>query len=110
MRAIWFGRPFLLLSGPRSLQYLKKLGFKTFDAWFDESYDYEPLLFSRCDLIIKELDKICGWSIPQCDKILQEMRPVLEHNKQRLRELGQELPRRIAEIDKILNLKSSKCG
>lgn len=32
-------RPFILLAPPGTLQLLKKLGIKTFDRWWDESYD-----------------------------------------------------------------------
>jgi hypothetical protein len=44
-------RPFILVSAPGNLKYLKSYGFKTFDTWIDESYDQiiDPSL--RLDMI-----------------------------------------------------------
>ena len=33
------GHPFIVVASPKYLDYLKKLGFKTFNKWWDESYD-----------------------------------------------------------------------
>jgi hypothetical protein len=38
-KPIMVGHPFLLLGNQHSLRYLKDLGYKTFDKWFNEDYD-----------------------------------------------------------------------
>ena len=73
-------RPFILVSSPGSLNELKNLGFKTFDSWWDESYDniLDPVerLYSIVDVIseISTMNKI------QIQKTLYNMKSVLEHN------------------------------
>lgn len=73
-------QPFVLLGCAYNLEYLKSYGFKTFDQWWDESYDYieDPVrrLQAVAD-IVKYLDSL---SIKQLTNMLFEMEPVLEHN------------------------------
>lgn len=54
LRAIACGKPFVLLSTPGSLQYLRQYGFKTFAPWIDESYDniLDP---------IQRMDRVLSW-------------------------------------------------
>lgn len=39
MKALVFGRPFVMVGNPFTLDYLRELGFRTFDTVIDESYD-----------------------------------------------------------------------
>jgi len=50
--------PFLMISSPYTLKYLKKLGYKTFNKWWDESYDDELDLDTRLNMIIKILEDL----------------------------------------------------
>ena len=75
------GQPFLLVSGPYYLKKLKELGFKTFDKWWDESYDLEWDGNLRINLIKDTIKKISFWSIEECEKKYEEMIPILKHNQ-----------------------------
>jgi hypothetical protein len=75
-------RPFILISAPGNLAYLRSYGFKTFSNWIDESYDNEIDNNRRLDMIVNELEKLCSLSRDQLYKMHQEMLPVLHYNKQ----------------------------
>jgi hypothetical protein len=73
-------RPFILVSSPGNLAYLKSYGFKTFDKWIDESYDCESDHDLRLKMIVHEIKKLCRLSESELDKMYQEMQSVLEYN------------------------------
>lgn len=75
-------RPFMLVAAPGNLAYLKSYGFQTFDRWLDESYDAIEDDDRRLDHIAAETDRIAKKSIGELKEMLEEMRPVLEFNKQ----------------------------
>lgn len=73
-------RPFILVSSPGNLEYLKSYGFKTFDRWIDESYDCEPDHDIRLKLITNEIKKLCQMSDNDLIQMHQEMTDILEYN------------------------------
>jgi hypothetical protein len=73
-------RPFLLVSSPGNLNYLRSYGFKTFDRWIDESYDNEQDHDRRILLIIAELEKLCALPKHELSQMYIEMQDVLEYN------------------------------
>lgn len=76
--------PFVLVSHTRAIEYLKKIGFKTFDNWWDESYDTidDPVL--RMDKICELLKTLKKKSKHEWMQTYQEMQPVLAHNYKHL--------------------------
>jgi len=76
--------PFLIWNRPGVLKHLKSMGFLTFEPWFDESYDIEPDDHKRLEKIINEIQRLCSYSFDQWDNILDEMKPVLDHNYNRM--------------------------
>jgi len=74
------GQPFILVAGPNYLKKLKELGFKTFDRWWDESYDIETDNEKRLDLIKNTISMIGGWSYKKCSEVYEDMIPILKHN------------------------------
>jgi len=72
--------PFILVGAAHNLAYLKSYGFKTFDAWWDESYDDITDPMERLSAIGQLLKTICQYSLADLEKLLIEMTPVLEHN------------------------------
>jgi hypothetical protein len=74
-------RPFLLVSAPGNLQYLKNYGFQTFDRWWDESYDRIQDPSARLDAISQQLTDVCRKPRAQLLEMFKDMRSVLEHNK-----------------------------
>ena len=75
------GQPFVLVSGNGYLKKLKELGFKTFDKWWDESYDDISDNIKRMDKIKETINFISKFSLTKCEEIYSEMIPILEHNK-----------------------------
>lgn len=73
-------QPFIIVGNPHSIKKLKELGFKTFDMWWDESYDLEKNLFKRLQKIINVIEHISTWDYKKCYQITQEMEETLKHN------------------------------
>ena len=73
-------QPFILLGCKNNLKYLKQYGFKTFDAWWDESYDNcdDPIL--RIKSAVQIVNKICNMSLAELESLLKDMDEVLTHN------------------------------
>ena len=76
--------PFIMIGAPFTLQYLKKLGFKTFDKWWDESYDEETDHAERLLKIFKLIDYINSLSNDQLHCLYKEMYSVLDWNRNHL--------------------------
>ena len=47
-----------MVGNPQSLKVLKKQGFKTFDKWWDESYDDEFDFHKRMDKIVEVMEEM----------------------------------------------------
>jgi hypothetical protein len=78
LRPIACGHPFVLLAGPGALAYLKSYGFKTFNEFWDESYDKEPNTVKRMEKIVQTMQQI-----QQLDKHdWAEINKITEYNKQ----------------------------
>jgi hypothetical protein len=78
------GRPFLLVSSPHSLEYLQKLGFKTFDKWWNECYSNTVNHDIRMNKILDIINYIDSLSIQECRHMYKEMLPVIQHNFENL--------------------------
>lgn len=72
--------PFIVVAPPYTLQYFKKFGFKTFDKWWDESYDTEEDHQKRLLKIFDLIEYINGLSIDSLYQIYEEMQNVFQHN------------------------------
>lgn len=79
-KAIAYSHPFILVSYPNSLQYLKKLGYKTFDRVIDESYDTETNDAKRLIMIADEIKRLSNLSMPDLEIFLHESKKVCSHN------------------------------
>lgn len=81
-KPILMGHPFILVGGRGSLRKLKELGFKTFDQWWDESYDDCDDFIDRCTAISKILTSLNNKNNNQLRLIRNFMKPVLKHNQE----------------------------
>lgn len=77
--------PFVLVAPPRSLEYFRKLGFKTFSQWWDESYDKIENHADRMNAIFKVIDYINGKSLKELKTMYKEMKPLLDYNADRMK-------------------------
>jgi hypothetical protein len=79
-RAINSCQSFILVSTYKSLENLKELGFKTFDKWWDESYDNEiddDIRLEKIQKLVLDLNKM---SLTDLTNMYIEMIPVITHN------------------------------
>lgn len=81
VKAILYERPFISYGNPGTLAYLRDHGFKTFDAFWDESYDNEKDDYKKIEMIANIIQDICKKKIFEINKMYDDMRPILEHNK-----------------------------
>lgn len=79
-KPIYCAQPFILIGNSSSLRKLREKGYKTFDKWWDESYDEELNVTRKFEKIINILEEISTWSLEKCFEITQEMEPILKHN------------------------------
>jgi hypothetical protein len=84
MNAVKLGRPFVLVAPPNTLAYMKEYGFRTFEDFWDESYDSEPDHTARMLKIFDVLDYIDSKDIDELQEIYKSMKDILEHNANNL--------------------------
>ena len=73
-------RPMLLLGPQHSLSYLRSYGFQTFGKFWDESYDEIQDPWARLEAVMKIIDQLNKLSLDDMEMILDEMKPICEHN------------------------------
>lgn len=75
------GHPFMVLGNKGTLKKLKEFGFRTFEKWFDESYDNEEEMNIRSQMITNEIEKFKDKTVDELRDIRNEMFEVCEHNR-----------------------------
>ena len=80
IKTIAVHRPFVLVAQPGTLELLKSLGFKTFDKWWDESYDNEKDHNKRLELVYNTCREILSKDKETLSAMLDDMQDILEHN------------------------------
>jgi hypothetical protein len=103
--------PFVLVGPAYNLSYLKSYGFRTFNDWWDESYDEIVDPVARLAAIGTLIKHICSYSVSDLTQMLIKMTPVLEHNfnlfnsreflKSAWQELSLNLQKAVADIEPI---------
>lgn len=80
IKGILIKRP-MLIAGPRnSLALLHKLGFKTWENFWDEGYDDLPTYTQRARAVIKIIENLSNLSTNELINICNQMSSVLEYN------------------------------
>ena len=74
-------QPFILFGAPGYLQYVKKLGFKTFDGFIDESYDAEYDNGKRFEMLCNEIERLSKLSLEEIHNWYISIIPILEYNR-----------------------------
>ena len=82
--------PFILAAQYKSLEKLHEIGFKTFDKWWDESYDLEIDSNIRLEKICNVILEISTWNLDKCIQVYNEMKSVLHHNSELYKKLQKE--------------------
>lgn len=79
-KPILFKQAFIIVGPPKTLHYLKQMGFQTFEDYWDESYDSEYDHYARMNMITDVCSKIASWSQSQLDDFLRNTKQRREHN------------------------------
>ena len=78
-RPILTCNPFLVVGPANFLKNLKKIGFKTFKNFWDETYDdFEGVM--RINAMEKVLEKISSYTLEDLKNMYDKMKPILDHN------------------------------
>lgn len=86
-------RPFIISANAGFYKELHKLGFKTFDSWWDESFDEDVDVVTANKRLLNTVEKINSWTSEKCLQVFEEMKPVLLHNYNVLEEIVNTRPR-----------------
>jgi hypothetical protein len=78
-------QPFIVFGNPGTIQELKNAGFKTFEDFWDESYDSELDFSKRLEKIIGVLKNLTQKTDQELLEITKEMLPILQHNYEHIR-------------------------
>lgn len=73
--------PFVFVGRPHILKYLKKLGFKTFGDYWDESYDDIEDNSDRIIKVLEVIESLIKKSNEEWDELNKSLKPILEHNR-----------------------------
>lgn len=79
-KCIAMKHPFILASAPLSLQYLKQLGYKTFDTLIDERYDTELDDGKRMIMIVNEIERLSNLTENELRAFLITAKMICNHN------------------------------
>ena len=86
-------RPFITSANPGLYNELHRLGFKTFDKWWDESFSQEGNIKSHLDKVIRVIRKIDYMTVNECKQMWDEMQDVLDHNQETILYYAYQAPR-----------------
>jgi len=78
-------QPFIILGNPGSIQELKNIGFKTFEDFWDESYDSELDFSKRLEKIITILKGLAEKTDQELLEMTKQMLSILQHNYEHIR-------------------------
>ena len=77
---IYQGHPIIQFGPYKSLESMRERGFKTFDKWWDESYDDIKNGWERFDAVLKLVKKLSEKSNEELLKMYVDMKDILQHN------------------------------
>ena len=93
-RSIYYKRPFIVMGNHRILEYLKSLGFKTFNCMWNEDYDGVPSPQERERACLDLLKEVCDTHTLESmhNKVYsEEVQLILQHNYDLFKSLAEEI-------------------
>jgi hypothetical protein len=87
IKPIIFKQPFITVGPAKTLAALKKLGFRTFSDFWDESYDNEPDPKKRIKMIVSVCRTIAKWNPVELHTLYAKTKEIREHNFKNLANL-----------------------
>ena len=86
-KPIAFMQPFIMVAAPFSLKHIKDMGFKTFDEFWDESYDTEINHIERMNKIFNIIKLISEWSESKKLEFSHQVADILKYNSLHLQSI-----------------------
>jgi hypothetical protein len=80
-KPIAYKHPFVTLAMPKTLEYLRKVGYKTFHPYIDESYDQLVNDEERFAAVTAEIERLCNLSTDEWLQLMENLKPIVEHNQ-----------------------------
>ena len=77
---MYCGHPIIQFAPHKTLEVMKKFGFKTFNKWWDESYDDEPDDWKRLQMIMDLVLKLSEYDEKDLLHLYEDMKETLQHN------------------------------
>ena len=77
---MYCGHPIIQFGPHKSLEVMKQYGFKTFDKWWDESYDDEPNGVKRLQMVMDLILNISQYEEKDLLHMYNDMKETLQHN------------------------------
>ena len=77
---MYCGHPIIQFAPYKTLEVMKQYGFKTFDKWWDESYDDEPDDWKRLQMIMDLVLKLSEYDEKDLLYMYKDMQETLQHN------------------------------
>jgi hypothetical protein len=99
-KPIFTCQPFIVLGNPYTLRELRNLGFKTFDNFWDESYDEELNFSKRLEKILDVLHLLNEKSNEELLQLTRSMSDILRHNYENLISKSRE---EVFKLKRLLN-------
>jgi hypothetical protein len=85
-QAIQYQKPFIVVGPPKTLEYIRSLGFKTFNEFWDESYDDELHHGERLAKIFDLVEIIMNTPLEDLRTMYEKMRSTAEYNLAKYKE------------------------
>jgi hypothetical protein len=97
-RPILLNTPFIVQGPQNYLDNLRKLGFQTFDKWWDEGYSEDPADHQIFE-IQQVITRISKWSDKKVQKVYRDMKPILDNNFECMQNLSSADFKRVFEYE-----------
>lgn len=108
VKALGQNHPFIVFGNFGTLKELKRMGFETFEPFIDESYDLEPNIQKRMDMVFDEVIKLVNKTEEEKLIWMKNIKPILEKNYKVLLNLFYN--HKISKRDNQNNLKRLACN
>jgi hypothetical protein len=79
-KPIAFMQPFILVAAAGSLKHVKDMGFKTFDQFWDETYDLEADDKKRFTMIMTLIESISKWTEEEKTEFTFKVKDIIDYN------------------------------
>lgn len=99
---ILLNKPFLVAGGAYHHRELNKLGFVNYDELFDYSFDVEPDMHKRYELLVRNVKRISLLSKEELSELHKQIFPKLLFNKQLAMSYVNAVPKQLLPVLKLL--------